>query len=209
MSFRPSARLLGAGLALMSACSQPDQQSGSSGWTDSLKSVLLERVAEDQAVRDRFIADMQKGNPPDHALVAELTAIDSTNTAWLRDMVQRHGWPDRDVVGVDAARAAFLLVQHADQDTAFQALMLDSLRASFDRGQAEGSHVALLTDRILVARGELQRFGTQTQMRDGRFVFHPILDSANVDARRRAMGLPPLAEYLKVLDSVYLRPRTP
>jgi hypothetical protein len=205
---RQSTSLL-AVLALMSGCSPSGQRTGASGWTDSLKTELLERVAEDQVVRERFIVAMQKGGTPDLALVHELGAIDSANTAWLRDLVQRHGWPDSSVIGAEGAKGAFLLVQHADQDTAFQALMLDSLQAAFDRGQANGSHVALLTDRVLVARGDSQRYGTQTQMRDGRFVFEPIKDSANVDARRKAMGLPPLVEYLKVLDSVYNRPRTP
>jgi hypothetical protein len=31
----------------------------------------------------------------------------------------------------------------------------------------------------------------------------PVRDSANVDARRAVVGLPPLREYLRVIDSSY------
>ena len=190
------------------ACSPAEQQTRQSGWTDSLRTVLLERVAEDQAVRDRFVAAMQGGKAPDLALIHELGAMDSSNTAWLREMVTRHGWPDRDVVGQDGAKAAFLLVQHADADTAFQVEMLDSLQASFERGQADGQSVALLTDRVAIARGLPQQYGTQTKDVNGRFVLEPVVDSANLDARRKTMGLPPIAEYIRILDSVYFGRRT-
>jgi hypothetical protein len=41
-------------------------------------------------------------------------------------------------------------------------------------------------------------------------VLDPIEDSAHVDQRRAALGMPPLREYVRVLDSVYAphpRPR--
>lgn len=178
-------------------------------WDDALKAELLRRVAADQAVRDRLVAAMQAGTAPDTGLFMELRTTDSSNALWLQEAVARHGWPDRDVVGADGARAAFLLVQHADHDTAFQAAMLPALDAAFRRGQAEGQSVALLTDRLAVARHEPQVFGSQTTITDGRITFTPIADSAGVDARRARMGLPPLIEYRRVLDSVYGPKRRP
>jgi len=152
---------------------------------------------------------MRTGTAPDTALFLELKAIDSSNALWLQDAVARHGWPDRDAVGDSGARAAFLLVQHADHDTAFQAAMLPALDAAFRRGQAEGGSVALLTDRLAVARNEPQVYGSQTTITDGRITFAPIADSAGVDARRAQMGLPPLKEYLRVLDSLFGPKRPP
>jgi hypothetical protein len=43
-------------------------------------------------------------------------------------------------------------------------------------------------------------------LKDGRWVLDPIADSAAVDARRKGMGLPPLAEYLRLVDSVLRSP---
>ena len=202
-------RLVFAAMSLVAlACASPDR-SALTPWDDVLKAEMLRRLAADQVARDRLVAAMQAGTPPDTLLFAEMRSIDSSNTLWMQEAVARHGWPDRDVVGEDGASAAFLLVQHADHDTAFQAAMLPALDAAFRRGQAKGQSVALLTDRLAVARGVPQVYGSQTKMADGRFVFEPIADSAGVDARRAKMGLPPLSEYLRVLDSVYGVKRPP
>jgi hypothetical protein len=66
--------------------------------------------------------------------------------------------------------------------------------------------VALLTDRIEVKAGRPQVYGSQLSFKDGRWVLDPIGDSAHVDERRRKMGLPALAEYLRMVDSVTRAP---
>ena len=194
---------------LVLACAEPKANSVELSWDASMKTELLDRVAADQAARERMVSAMRAGGAPDSATMADLLATDSANTAWLQVMLVRHGWPDSAMVGGDGASAAFLLVQHADRDTAFQARVLPLLEAAFRRGQAQGQHVALLTDRVARARGEPQVYGTQAALRDGRMAIGPIRDSSGVDARRAAMGLPPLAEYLLVLDSVYVGPPAP
>jgi hypothetical protein len=202
-------RLVFVALSVLAlACASPDR-SVLTPWDEALKAEMLRRLAADQVARDRLVAAMQAGTPPDTLLFREMAAIDSSNTLWLREVVARHGWPDRDVVGEDGASAAFLLVQHADHDTAFQAAMLPAIDAAFRRGQATGQSVALLTDRLAVARHEPQVYGSQTTMTDGRITFEPIADSAGVDARRARMGLPSLNEYRRVLDSVYGPKRPP
>lgn len=191
-------------VGLSIACADTNADTARPTWTASLKSELLARVAADQAARERMVAVMRAGGAPDSATIVDLSAVDSANTAWLQEMVRRHGWPDSATVGADGASAAFLLVQHADRDTAFQARVLPALAAAHRRGQARGQHVAALTDRLARARGEPQVYGTQATLRDGRMVVDPIRDSSGVDLRRAAMGLPPLAEYQRVLDSVYV-----
>lgn len=192
----------------MAACAGQDA-ARSSSWDADMKRELLDRVAADQAVRERITAAMRAGATPDSATIAALTTVDSTNTVWLRDKIDRYGWPDSSVVGSESASAMFLLVQHADRDTAFQARVLPALEAAYRRGQAQGQHVALLTDRLATARGEPQVYGTQAAMRDGRVTISLLRDSSGVDARRATMGLPPLAEYLRILDSMYTGRATP
>jgi len=191
-------------LALLIACTAPAPRNDTTPWDAALRSELQRRYTADQAVRERVIAAMQSGKSFDASLAAEMQRIDSSNTAWLRETVAKHGWPDRAVVGDSGATAAFLIVQHADRDTAFQAAMLPAIVAAHNRGQIEGESVALLTDRLAAARGEPQEYGTQSRFEDGRIVLKPIRDSATVDARRAKMGLPSLAEYMRVMDSVYL-----
>jgi hypothetical protein len=188
------------------ACGPGHDEQERPAWTDGLRAELFERVAEDQAVRERLTAATRAGRSPDTALIRELTAVDSANTHWLRDVVARHGWPDHDAIGRDGASAAFLLVQHADDDTTFQSAVLVALEDAFRRGQAEGQNLALLADRVALKRGQPQRYGTQARVENGRLVLEPLADSANVDVRRAEMGLPPLGDYLRVLDSIYIGP---
>lgn len=66
-----------------------------------------------------------------------------------------------------------------------------------------GQSYALLLDRVLVAEGKRQVYGTQAKLKGKEFVPDPIEDEANVDKRRAEVGLPPLSEYLRVLKQVY------
>jgi hypothetical protein len=48
-----------------------------------------------------------------------------------------------------------------------------------------------------VAEGKPQRYGTQLDTVDGKLQPFPVEDEANLDSRRKAVGLPPMAEYIK------------
>ena len=174
-----------------------------------LRHELLARLEADQAVRFALIRQQQEGRTPDSLDFARVVTVDTANTAWLAGIVASHGWPGRSLVGADAANAAFLLVQHADRDTAFQARVLPLLERAYAAGEAEGQQVALLTDRLAVARGVPQVYGSQADVTGGRVVLKPIGDSASVDARRARIGLSPLAEYVRLLDSLYSRRARP
>jgi hypothetical protein len=163
---------------------------------------LLERGRTDQAVREGFA----EGGLVDSIRLQRLIRTDSSNIAWLKAYVARWGWPAAAQVGSEAVQAAFLIVQHAVQDTGFMRAMLPAIEAARRRGDLKAADVALLADRLEVKAGRSQLYGTQLSLRDGRWVFDPIADSANVDARRRQLGLPPLAEYRRLVDSVMKAP---
>ena len=183
---------------VLAAC-RPDQSPPDSVLV-AARQELESRGREDQRVREGFGAAGF-----DSAGIALMARTDSANTDWLKTWVRQWGWPTVEGVGHDAVQAAFLIVQHAVHDTAFMSEMLPAIRESHRRGDLDGGAVAMLTDRIEVKAGRPQIYGTQLSLRDGRWVLDPIADSAGVDARRRQMGLPPLAEYLRLVDSV-MRP---
>jgi hypothetical protein len=64
-------------------------------------------------------------------------------------------------------------------------------------GEAAPSELAYLTDRVRCGAGLPQLYGTQMREHEGRLIPQLIEDEANVDARRAAVGLEPLAEYVK------------
>ncbi|WP_204035182.1 DUF6624 domain-containing protein [Micromonospora qiuiae] len=133
---------------------------------------------------------------------AERTGEANTNndvrrTDRLRDIVNRHGWPDARLVGVDGASAAWLIAQHADHDVAFQRRVLGLMCVAVAAGTADATELAYLEDRVAVNSGRPQIYGTQFGgCEDGRSVPRPIADEAGVHERRAKVGLQPLEEYL-------------
>ena len=165
---------------------------------EALRAALISRGRQDQAVREVFLA----GHHQDTTDLRQMADVDADNTSFLKKIIAERGWPGRSLVGRDAADAAFLILQHSP-DTAFQAKTLPIIEKAYAEGEAEGQQVALLTDRVAVQRGQPQTYGTQASVVNGRFKLNPIADSANVDARRAKLRMPPVAAYMRILDSLY------
>jgi len=182
------------------------------GAAESLRLELIKMEAEDQVFRCALIRWEQardKESPVSkglRGLVDELSGVDVKNTARLKEVVAKHGWPGKSLVGEDGAFAAWLLVQHADADAAFQKQCLELMKPLLEKGEINKRNYAYLTDRVLVAEKKPQLYGTQFNSKDGEFIPFPIEDEANVDKRRQAMGLEPLAEYKRRLLEVYGKP---
>ncbi|MBL4591983.1 MAG: hypothetical protein JKY96_08495 [Phycisphaerales bacterium] len=145
----------------------------------------------------------------DPQAVARVSAIDHAHTARLREIVDYIGWPTRGTVGLEATEGAFLVVQHAGNDTAFQSRCLAMLHDLADRGQLPKPYVALLTDRIRVFNDQPQLYGTQmTLAKDTNGVMRPIPSSPihlpeELDARRAKMGMPAHGKFVTAIAQAY------
>jgi Family of unknown function (DUF6624) len=186
---------------ILAAC-RPAAPASARGWTSAVRSELLARLDRDQAIRDSLLTQVNATGHPPLEILRSMLAIDSANTAWLKPLLLSYGWPTRAELDSESIQAVFLLVQHADHDPAFQAAMLPKLDTAYRRGDIPGESLALLTDRVAKAQGRPQVYGTQTTF-DGKVpVIDPIADSDSVDVRRASLGLPPLAVYKHMLDSM-------
>jgi hypothetical protein len=159
-----------------------------------LRDELLALMQEDQAVRKAAIANMK-----DPAVQARMKEVDRKTTARLKEVIAKQGWPGTSLVGEEAAHAAWLLVQHADADRAFQKQCLALIEKAADAGDAAKVDYAYLYDRVAVAENRPQRYGTQYG--DGKPA--PIEDEAHVDERRKAIGLGTMAEYDAQMRAMY------
>jgi hypothetical protein len=108
-------------------------------------------------------------------------------------------------VGKDGVEAAWLILQHSP-DNAWQEQMLPVLERAAAAGEMSRTEVTLLTDRVLVHRGKPQRYGNSFSFKDGRLVADPIEDIGGLDARRAALGLPTMGEYVRHLAELYKMP---
>jgi hypothetical protein len=146
--------------------------------------------------------------------VSTIRAIDRSHSDRLKEIVNHIGWPTRDLVGLKATQAAYMVIQHAGHDNEFQnkclALMVDMV----EEGQLPASYVALLTDRIRVFQDLPQVFGTQMAMSsDAHGIMVPtptvpIEDPEHLDDRRKLMGMPPHAEFVGAISIAYEASKT-
>lgn len=157
----------------------------------ALRDELMERMARDQAAR----TCAPLNTPWTDEQHAERVAADTSNTAFLKRVIAQHGWPGKDLVGEYAAHAAWLLAQHADHDVDFQRSCLPLLEEAAKAGQATWANFAYLVDRVRVAEGRPQVYGTQYGMCEGQLALQPVEDPDRLDERRARAGLGPHAEY--------------
>jgi len=130
--------------------------------------------------------------------------IDRRNLARLEEIVRQHGWPGRSLVGEEASTAAFLILQHADLTS--QKKYFPLLKKAAAEGEARPADAAMLEDRILMKEGKKQIYGTQVRSgpeTGGKLELYPIQDEEQVEERRAEVGLPPLADYLKLFGLEY------
>jgi hypothetical protein len=176
-----------------------------------LRDELIRRVETDQKARNAMIEWQKKHGtgPHEKDLQAEFAKIidrvksaDEENTKWLGEVIDKHGWPTISLVGKEGAFSAWLLVQHADANPKFQRTCLD-LMTKLPKTEINLTNVAYLTDRVLLAEGKKQRFGTQFTNNDGKWEPRPLEDADSVDKRRAEVHLGPIAEYAKELEAMY------
>lgn len=182
-----------------------DNQKSARPADPQLRRELLRRSETDEKVRKKWIRLLRQEQPdPDKLKAAheQVRSTDKANREWLRAVVRKQGWPGRTLVGKDGAHAAWLLVQHADEDRRFQSDCLAAM-TRMPKGEVDGTDIAYLTDRVHLATGRKQVYGTQVESRDGKWQPRPVEDPEKLDARRRTVGLPPMAEYLRTIERVY------
>ena len=161
---------------------------------------LNRMAAADQTIRNKWIQ-----NPGDKTVLAEMGRVEVADTVRMKEIIAQYGWPGRTLVGREAASNAWLLVQHADQDHAFQKQCLALMFKSLKHNDVQKQDYALLMDRVLLADGKKQRYGTQfTWTADGKMTMRPTENEKHLEQRRKSMGLPPLTEYIQLLRETYL-----
>ncbi len=135
--------------------------------------------------------------------------IDQVHNDRLKEIVDHIGWPTRDLVGLKATQAAYMVIQHSSNDIAFQNRCLELMVDLVAQGELPASYVALLTDRIRVFQDQPQVFGTQMEMAMNEFGVMtptptvPIEDPEHLDDRRKLMGMPSHLQFTHAIELAY------
>ncbi|MFI9359879.1 DUF6624 domain-containing protein [Kitasatospora sp. NPDC053057] len=155
----------------------------------SLTAELVAMMAEDNAAA-------RLAHSSDLAEQAVWRRLTTRHGDRLSEIMTVHGWPTEQAVGAEAARAAWLVAQHADRQLDVQRRAVELMTEAVAAGAASARDLAFLQDRLAVNEGREQRYGTQIgAVADGRPVPWPCEDPERLDERRAQVGIEPFDEY--------------
>lgn len=150
----------------------------------SIAEELNTMAEQDQKMRATFLAG--EGEFDDY--------LDHKNTERLKAIVAGIGWPTISKVGEEASSNAWLLVQHADHDLAFQKDCLQLMKDALE-GDVALHDIAYLEDRVATSEGKPQIYGTQFKKgENGDMIPLPMVDPERVNIRRSEMDLSPIED---------------
>ena len=168
---------------------------------------LIRLWREDQSARGVYVAlqtDDTSGASywAERLAAAHTSRIDETSKQYIKTTLDDYDWIDRRRFGRAVSNHAWLLVQHADDDPAFQRLALERMEGYLDNRGIDLANYAFLWDRVAVNTGREQRYGTQPDWNcvNGKMKLQPLEDPENVNQRRKGMGLGTVEEGLDLMN---------
>ncbi|MDP5081642.1 MAG: DoxX family membrane protein [Winogradskyella sp.] len=178
-----------------------------------LKNELDQIYALDQGVRQIYFAEtMDEKNAIAQQLNLPIqkdamgymkvwNEVDSINLIKIEDIIKKHGYPGKSLVGEPTNEATWYVIQHSDKIEAYLPLM----KKASDEGDLPKRLVAMMEDRHLMYQKKPQIYGTQGSSyfsgtpEEISFIW-PIEDFANVNERRNEVGFTtPIERYGKDL----------
>jgi VWFA-related protein len=143
-----------------------------------------------------------RDDKPDPKYLAAVAKVKTT----VCEQLNTAGWPTVAAVGRDGTNAFMYLVSRAlpiEMQLEIYPVVVDAFRLNqLDRDQFLASYI----DRLQLATGNKQLFGSQAYIRDGFLVLAPIDRPSRVDERRKEFKMEPLRSYERYLEATYQMP---
>ena len=135
-----------------------------------------------------------------------MVRTDRLNQKEAKKIFEQYGFPGVDLVGEEGSTDFFFLVQHADDDPSFQRKVLQAMEEEMTHRNASPKQYAYLTDRVHINEGKKQIYGTQVQVNEdlGSFEVKPVIEPDKLNERRKKVGLPPIEDYLKMINERFI-----
>lgn len=127
------------------------------------------------------------------------------NEAVLMGILDDGGWPPISAVGEAAAFAAANTLTHMDLESRLKVLPI--MERACKAGEADWNEYAPSYDRTELESGRPQVYGTQMELDEatGEYVPRRMIDPENVDNRRAAKGMEPIADQLARFNAAMKR----
>lgn len=156
----------------------------------------IERELGERLQRDQVALKNPNGGGGQSEVIAD-------NARYLKELVREIGWIDVGRFGMKASGNAIVLAQHS-RDLSLLLAILPFVERDLKNAGEDALLFAILHDRLQIELGRKQRYGTQlSKDAEGNPLVLPLEDLKNVEQLRKEIGLPPLAEYLKMAEQLY------
>lgn len=170
----------------------------------TLQLELIKLYVDDQSFRGNVMHNMISKYQIDTSEIKTGWDMDTDeiNRNRLKEIISEFGFPTRQLVGRDAMSGVFYIIQHADGDKDWQKTQLLNIELAVKKGDMVKEDYAYLYDRIKVNHDEPQRYGTQILNIDPENKIVELKeteDMANLNQRRRSMGMMPIETYKKMI----------
>ncbi len=171
----------------------------------ALQLEIIKLFLRDQAIRGNVMEDIISKYQLDTPVFKPeegMSYIDEMNRERLKDIFKKFGFPTRKLIGQDAMNGVFFIIQHADGDPEWQKSQLSNIELAATNGDLTTGDYAYLYDRIKVNHGEPQKYGSQFAKVDREHQIAELRDTedvANLNTRRREMGMMPIEMYRRLI----------
>jgi hypothetical protein len=157
---------------------------------------LPSRLLEMKELDDRTSEELHSWSSTHREYHPDLETVHLMNAHELETIIQEHGWPGIDLVGEEAAAAAFQIAVNAISYPSFQLWCLDLIEFAVEMKQALPKHFAIMFDRIRFNQRLPQRYGTILDWDLNGNLKPWILEAPfEIDSLRASVGLEPLGIY--------------
>ena len=162
---------------------------------DYITNTLQKLLDEDTHIRNEYIKTKEE------KYLEQMKEIDAESTDFIIKILSEFGFPTISKVGKKPSFHAWKLVQHSP-DTKLQEKYLALMEENLE--DVNKRDFAYLKDRVLLAQGKQQIYGTQfNKVDDGRYVPINLWDIENVNARRKEVELDSLEENIARMTKLY------
>lgn len=138
----------------------------------------------------------------------EMEKVHLNNSRRLSEMIKKMGFPVLSNAGEKGVRLSWLIIQHSISWPDFMKECLMQMRLAAAQNDYILELLAYTEDRVAYFEGRPQLYGTNSDWIDGELKRTPIEDISRVDLRRKAIGLPPLAQ-VPLSSSLERPPKNP
>lgn len=156
-----------------------------------IDSLLRSLLKSDQKYREQINEVRLNDNENQMALrdlSSKMKRTDTINFIVLNRIINRIGWPSKNVFSDSAVDASFFVTLHHSGNE--MSYLTPIIEESFCRGEIRNDHYAILTDRVLIRSGVYQKYGTHCRKNSaGSVDFVSLPDSSFVNERRTQIGL--------------------